>query len=377
MSETGHGDEKITVRMIQHWLDRLAPPSWGVNWDRGGLQIGRPDAAVTGVCACLNLRPEAVSFARERKANLFLAHHPPIWDPVKALRTDHPGLSALIQAAAEGMHCIAAHTCLDAAPGGINDALAEILQLSGVRPLFPAAEAKQVKIVTFLPADQVARVRRAMSDAGAGVIGIYRECAFAAPGTGSFFAPDEANPFTGARGQLNEEPEVRLEMIAERHLTDAVLSAMRAAHPYEEPAYDVIPLENTRPDVGLGRLGTLPEPMSPLELLAYVREKLSAPQARLAMPPDAANRCLKTVGVLGGSGGSLITRLPPETDAYITGELSYHNALDAVTAGHVIIEAGHHETEFPGVRRLAERLRQDFPGLPVHIFEESSPYVAT
>jgi len=367
--------QPLTVADLRGWLDRLAPPAWGMSWDRGGLQFGRPDAVVTGVCVGLNLRPEAISFARQHGANLFIVHHPPLWDPLKALRTDQPGALVLIQAAAAGMHGLAAHTCLDVAPGGINDALAEALGLRDVKPLFASQEARQVKIVTFLPADHVAAVRRVMSEAGAGIIGVYSECAFAAPGTGSFFAPDEANPFTGGRGQLNEEPEVRLEMIAPRHLTDRVTAAMRAVHPYEEPAYDVIPLENTQSDVGLGRAGQLPEPMTPAVLLAYVREKLGAPAARLAMPRDAGDRMLRAVGVLGGSGGDLVKGLPAGIDAYITGELSYHNALDAVTAGRIVIEAGHHETEFPGVRQLFLRLRHDFPDLPVVLFEEQSPYL--
>ncbi|HOK88413.1 MAG TPA: Nif3-like dinuclear metal center hexameric protein [Candidatus Hydrogenedentes bacterium] len=375
MTDPTGAKREHTVADVRAWLDQLAPPAWGVSWDRGGLQVGRPDATVTGICVCLNLRPEVIDFAREHGANLFIAHHPPVWDPVKALRTDHPGTLTLVRAAALDMHCLAAHTCLDVAPGGINDALADALGLTETRPLFPSEEARQVKIITFLPADHVAPVRRAMGEAGAGMIGIYRECAFSSPGTGSFFAPDEASPFTGSRGQLNEEPEVRLEMIAPRYLADAVVAAMRAAHPYEEPAYDVVPLENTRPDVGLGRAGLLPEPMTPARLLAHAREKLSAPAARLAMPRDAENRTLRVVGVLGGSGGSLVQRIPPGIDAYLTGEVSYHQALDAVTMGRIVIEAGHHETEFPGVRRLAEHLRGDFPDLPVVLFEEDPPHL--
>lgn len=376
MSDGRDVRRRLTVSDLKAWLDRLAPPAWGMSWDQGGLQFGRPDGEVTGVCVCLNLRPEAVDLAMEGGVNLFVIHHPPVWEALKALRTDQPGTLALIRAAGAGLHGLAAHTCLDVAPGGINDALAEVLDLREVRPLFPSGEARQVKVVTFLPADHVATVRRAMSEAGAGEIGVYRECAFSAAGTGSFFAPEEAHPFTGERGRLNEEAEVRLEMIAPRHLSERVVAAMRGAHPYEEPAYDVIALENPRPDVGLGRAGLLPEPMSPSALLRYVRERLGAPGARLAMPRGAGDRQLRVAGVLGGSGGDLVKQLPAGIDVYITGELSYHNALDAVTSDRIVIEAGHHETEYPGMRQLSERLRRDFPELPVVLYEEEPPYLS-
>lgn len=362
----------VRVRDVCDMMDAWAPPAWAESWDRVGLQIGRPDQPVSGVGVCLSVTEETARRAQGQEINLIVAHHPVIWTPFRALRMDEPQARLCVELAADGMAVFAAHTNLDVAPGGVNEQLALRIGLEKTEPLFPAAGALQVKLVTFVPESHLEAVRGAVCDAGAGVIGDYTHCSFSAPGTGTFLPGDNASPWSGAHGRVNEEPERRFEVLVPKARLGRAVAALLSVHPYEEPAYDVFPLDNTIPGVGLGRVGSLPAPEEARVFAERVRRALVAPGARAVLPDPEAP--VRRVAVLGGSGGGETGRIPADVDAYVTGDVRYHDALTARERLLTVVDAGHHATETPVLPEIARRIANAFPALSVAVLPEPDPF---
>ena len=250
----------------------------------------------------------------------------------------------------------AAHTNYDAAPGGVSLALAEALSLEDPSKVVAPRGALR-KLVVFVPEENADEISSALTEAGAGVIGDYTHCTFRTPGTGTFFGGEGTDPYAGEKGRLERVPELRLETVVPAHAAARAAAAIRAAHPYEEPAFDVYPVDGYPEDCGYGRVGTLPEPLTPEELCDHVSGSLGFP-ARLVADPDPGRR-VERVTVLGGSGGSFIREVAASgADAYVTGDLDYHDALLAESLELVAIDAGHAATELPSLEPLARRLAE-------------------
>lgn len=363
---------KHTVRDVIRVMDEWAPPGLAYEWDRIGLTLGRPDAPVRRVLTALSLTTDAARAAIQAKADLVVSHHPLIWDAIKTLRTDNPAHSALLELAAAKVNCFAAHTNLDVCPDGVNDLLAASLGLQHTRPLFPAKQAKMLKLVSFVPHTHLARVREAVSRAGAGQIGNYTHCSFSAPGTGTFRPGRGAEPYSGERGTVNEEPEARFETLVQKAILGRVLEALFEAHPYEEVAYDLIPVDAPDARIGLGRVGQLKRPLSLQSFARRVRTALNVGHVRITGDPA---RNITTVAVLGGSGGGQIGDVPLAVDAYVTGDVKYHEAQLALDRGLCVIDAGHHGTERGIVPAMRDRIAAALPSLQVTTYEEPDPFV--
>ncbi|HOZ48263.1 MAG TPA: Nif3-like dinuclear metal center hexameric protein [Candidatus Hydrogenedentes bacterium] len=357
----------MKVRDVCRVVDDLAPPSLAYSWDKVGLQVGDPDAPISSVLVALTVTRATFDAAREVGAEMIVSHHPVIFEPLKALRTDEPSTRLCLDIAEAGIACYVAHTNLDIAPGGVNHALAERLGLVDTAPLFPSDVVALVKLVTFVPESHVDAVRRAVCEAGAGVIGEYTYCTFSAPGKGTFRPSADAQPFSGERLTLNEEPELRFETLVPKTCAGAVVEALKHAHPYEEVAYDLVTLENRDASIGLGLEGNLAEPMTLRAFAAYVRERLELTHVRVA---GDLERRVRRVGVVGGSGGSEIVRAAGRVDVYLTGDIKYHDALEAVCRDLAIVDAGHAGTEKWIVPRLADYLRPRLDSVRVEAFVE-------
>lgn len=361
----------MKVRDIIAAVDEFAPPGLAYEWDRIGLQTGSPDDDATKVLVALSITRGTYVRARKAKADVIVSHHALIWDALKTLRSDQPQTRLALDIAQAGIACYTAHTNLDVARGGVNDVLAGRLGLKEVAPLFPLDHAQQVKLVTFVPETHLAPVRRAVCAAGAGVIGEYTQCSFSAAGVGTFLPSESADPFSGKKGVVNEEAERRFETLVPKARLGAVLEALLKAHPYEEPAYDIVPLENRDPAVGLGRRGVLDAPVDLEDFAAHVRTALAASHLRVAGAPK---KRVRTVAVLGGSGGDFVERLPRDVDAYVTGDVKYHQAQAAEERDLAVIDAGHHATEKWIVPALAEYLKSKLDGVPVTTYDEPEPF---
>jgi dinuclear metal center YbgI/SA1388 family protein len=344
------------AREIAGAVERIAPGALPEDWDNPGLQVGDPDGEVDRVLVALTPLPEVFEEAEEIGANFLLFHHPLIFRSLTSVNiTSYPG-DLIARAVQDNLTVYAAHTNYDAAPGGVSVALAESLGLGGpLRVMVPKGEMR--KLVVFVPEEDADMIADTLAEAGAGVIGRYTRCTFRAPGTGTFFGGEGTDPYAGEKGRLERVPELRLETVVPAHAAPRAAAAARAAHPYEEPALDVYPVDGHPEGCGYGRLGRLPEPLAPEELREHVAESLGFP-ARLVANPRR-ERPVERVAVLGGSGGSFVRQAAlSDVDAYVTGDLDYHDALLAESLGLVAIDAGHAATELPSLEPLARRLAE-------------------
>ncbi|MER3559685.1 MAG: Nif3-like dinuclear metal center hexameric protein [Armatimonadota bacterium] len=361
----------ITVREVLGILNRIAPPQWACRDDPVGLQVGDPNQAVERVLVALDPDPKTVTHAHYRHCQLLITHHPLIFRPLRTVRSDDPLGQAVQLLCAHQIAHIAVHTNWDVAPGGINDALAKAVGLESVRPFGEGTAVPQYKLVVFVPTDYLDTVLDAMASAGAGVIGLYRRCAFYHPGTETYEPMEGANPFQGSVGQREHVDEMRLEILVPDDKLEGVIQAIEHAHPYEEVAYDVYPLRTSQA-YALGRVGRLPCPMLASELRDYLADKLGNPYVRLYGKP---NGTVRTLAVVGGAGGdSLASAKNAFADALLTGEVRHHHTWEAWARDLVLFEGGHAETETPGVHALAERLHAELEPYGVEIFTTGGPH---
>ncbi len=341
-------------------LFALAPPQLAWEGDNIGLQVGDPRSQVSKAIVGLDLTAGLMRKARALRAQIAVVHHPLIFTPLSRLSLDSYASSLIAEAVRANLAVVSMHTNLDWAPGGINDRLAEVVGLEDLRILRPRGKGSLLKVVVFVPLESQGQVRQAMCQAGAGEIGQYRECSFRAAGTGTFRPLEGANPAIGKVGNLEEVGEARLEMLVERTRLSAVLRAIREAHPYEEPALDVYPLENNFPGAGEGRLGVLPRGVSLRALANRIKTSLNAAHVQVTGDPD---RKITTVAVGPGSVKSMVQAARRAgADALVAGVIPHHERLEAEEEGLGVIEPGHEASERPALWVLTEWLEKAFAG---------------
>jgi dinuclear metal center YbgI/SA1388 family protein len=338
-------------------LERLAPRRYAFSFDKVGLQVGDPSAELTTGVVSLDRSLGAVAFTAEHSAQMLVAHHPLIFEPLATvLQTSHTGRTVL-ELARKNIAFAAAHTNWDSARGGVNDALASIFGLADVKPFGSAASVKRLKVVVFCPEDAVEKLIDAASEAGAGQIGEYSRCVFTSPGTGTFLGSGDSNPAIGEAGQIEDAPEVRLEMVLPEARARAVAKAIRRVHPYEEPAFDFFLLQADE-EQPAGRVGLLPNPMPLQELAALSDERLHTRSWAWGDP----GRLIRRVAVVGGAAdGEWRDARGAGADVLITGEVKQHVGLEAAEEGFALIGAGHYATEQPGCAALRDRLAAEMP----------------
>ncbi|HUW32624.1 MAG TPA: Nif3-like dinuclear metal center hexameric protein [Planctomycetota bacterium] len=352
----------MKVSEIMRVMETIAPARLAEPWDRIGLQIGSAESDVDALLVGMTPTFPLLAQAIEQNARMIVCHHPLIFKPLAALTDSSPVEQVAAGFIRHGIAFFAAHTNYDVAPGGVNDALASLLGLTQVQPL-SFTNSRYAKVAVFVPKEALEKVSDAICAAGAGHIGAYSRCTFRIPGTGTFLPLEGARPYIGEKDKLEEVAELRLESIVPEELVPGVVEAIRKSHPYEEPAFDVYQLANERREPGLGRWGILPEPMPAAEMLAGVARKLKL--GCLQYVGDGA-RIVSRVAVVGGAGGDYLKdALARECDVFITGDVRHHVFLEAADRGIVLADAGHAQTEWPGVIALHKRLAELLPGLRV------------
>lgn len=353
----------ITVGIIAAHLEELFPLSLAAEWDNVGLLLGDAGGEVRRVMTCLTVTSESAAEAVQEGVQLIVSHHPILFRPVQRLTADTPEGRMLLGLARAGVAVYSPHTAFDNAAGGINEMLAARLGLRELAPLRPGTTAPQYKLVVFVPASDLERVADALFAAGAGNIGQYSQCSFRLEGTGTFFGSEASNPTIGQKGRREEVREWRLEVVCPRERVPAVIAALRRAHSYEEPAFDVYPLQALPGPLGEGRIGSLPQAMSLASLAEIVKKSLNA--SAVQMVGEAA-RSVERVAIVCGAGGDFVKdAVRARADVLLTGEARFHDCLAAQAANLALLLPGHHATERPGVEMLAERLRQRWPELHV------------
>ncbi|HHV15865.1 MAG TPA: Nif3-like dinuclear metal center hexameric protein [Gelria sp.] len=333
----------VQAKDIMTLLEEEFPLYLAEDWDNSGLQIGSSDKKVDRILIALDLDPFILKQAVEQQVDMIITHHPLFFKPVKNINYASPVGKMIKTLVSADITVYSAHTNLDAAAGGLNQALAERLGLVDIEPLYPASREALLKLVVFVPATHLEEVRAAVCAVGAGYIGEYSDCTFRVRGTGTFRPGQDTNPFIGKTGQLEEVDEFRLETIIYEHDLKKVLKSMHQAHPYEEVAYDLYRLENEGRVFSPGRKGCLAQEISLQDYALQVKELLGVKSLRVVGDLDSM---VKNVAVISGSGASLIDRvMGQDIDLLVTGDLKYHEAKDAEAVGLKVIDAGHQGTE--------------------------------
>ncbi len=348
-------EHTVRIQDLVGLIHKLFPPVLAEDWDNVGLQVGDPGAPVERVLVCLDPTETVFDTAVNVGAQALVSHHPLIFRPLKKLIPRDETSKVLFRAVREDVAVISAHTNLDRAGDGLNDWLAARLELNDAQPLESEAEGGLLKLVVFVPMGHASQVADALYAAGAGHIGRYDQCSFRVEGTGTFRAGPGTRPFIGAQGVTEQVREIRLETILPQELVDKAVPRMLKAHPYEEVAYDLLPLRNRRPGIGLGRIGRLTDPATLGEFAARVKTALRIPHLRLVGDPA---QTIAKVAVCGGSGSSLLHEAARQgAEVLVTGDVKYHEARTAQSLGLALLDAGHFGTEQLMVRELAVRLR--------------------
>jgi dinuclear metal center YbgI/SA1388 family protein len=348
---------KVKVSDILGIINKIAPPALAENWDNVGLQVGDPAREVTRIMVALDPGPQSVVAALESSCQLLLTHHPLIFKPLKRISTNDETGRLIHRAISGGLAIISAHTNYDTAGSGVNDLLAAALGVTGCRPLRVAFREELLKLVVYVPVTHQEQLMEALLPFS-GISKNYAECSFRVSGQGTFRPLEGARPFIGAVGELESVEEIRFEMLVKKSDLQPALKALRKAHPYEEPAFDIIPLLNEGGCEGLGRVGILETPVLLKDFAASVKERLGLTSLRVV--GDAEQKISK-VALCGGSGSSLLRDAVREgADLFLTGDIKYHDAREAQALGIALLDAGHFATERLMIQGLSMQLEREF-----------------
>ena len=349
-------------------LDEAYPPRLAQSWDSVGLVCGDPDDALDSVTVAVDATPAVVDEVPE--AGLLLAHHPLLLRGVDTVAASTPKGALVHRLIRTGRSLFTAHTNADSASPGVSDALADALGHTVEAVLEPLTAAGDLdKWVIYVPRENAEAVQEAVFEAGAGHIGDYSHCSWRVTGIGQFLPCQGAAPAVGSVGSVERVAEDRFEVVAPGRARSAVLAAMRAAHPYEEPAFDIFALVSPPSDVGLGRIGTLAQPEPLRSFVSRVGAALPPTSwgVRAAGDPDTL---VSRVAVCGGAGDSLLaTAAGADVQAYVTADLRHHPADEHRRASNVaLIDVAHWASEFPWCEQAAGILRFRFgAALPVRV----------
>jgi dinuclear metal center YbgI/SA1388 family protein len=352
-------------------MEAIAPTRYAEPWDNVGLLVGDPGQEISKALLTIDYTADVAAEGREQSCDLVIAYHPPVFDAVKRIT----GSSLIYDAIRRGVAVYSPHTALDVADGGTNDMLADALGLEERQPLrLSEAKATQYKLVVFAPEDAADRVAEAVFCAGAGRIGNYTSCSFRTPGTGTFYGEAGANPAVGEARKLERVQEVRIETVLPIDRVGPCIRAMRNAHPYEEPAFDLVQLAGTPEGKGQGRIGDLPEGTTREALVERVKRELNLSQVLVA--GTIAGVVRRAACCAGACGDLLKDAIAQKAQFYLTGEMRHHDALRAAECGMTVVCALHSNSERAVLRRVAERLANELPALATHVSQrDADPFL--
>lgn len=353
MSKQASG--QAIIQEFESWSKK----KYAEDGDPIGLQVGRLNKKINKVMTTLDVLPTVVEEAIREEVDLIIAHHPILYKPLKKINLDTEQGKMIEQLIKHDITVYAAHTNLDVAPGGVNDMLAEALGLINTQVLVNTFKEPYKKIAVFVPATHEAEVREALGQAGAGFIGGYSNCTFSSEGTGRFKPTEGTNPYIGEQGKIESVNEVKVESIFPAGEQTKVLRAVLKAHPYEEVAYDIYPIENEAKSYGLGRVGYLEDEMTLEAFAQMTKDQLGSKGVRIV---GDLSSTVKKVAVLGGDGNKFISAARfSGADVFVSGDIYYHVAHDAMMEGLQIVDAGHNieKIMIEGVRKKLQSFMDD------------------
>ncbi len=352
-----------TLQQIIDVLETLAPLRYQESYDNSGLLVGEREKDITGVVIALDCIEAVVDEAIQKNANLIIAHHPIVFSGLKSFTGKTYIERVIIKAIKHDIAIYAAHTNLDNMIHGVNLRIAQKLSLTDLHILDPLSTSLK-QLYVYVPQAHADDVRNALFEAGAGQIGAYSSCSYNIDGLGTFLPSSAANPFSGTHNVLQKESEVKIEVILTPDRESAVLKAMRGAHPYEEIAYGLIPLENKNQYIGAGMVGDLPAELPVDQFLAMLKLQINTACIRHT---KAIKSQIKKVAVCGGSGSFLLGKaIQAGADVLVTADWKYHQFFDAEEK-IMIADVGHYESEQFTGEIFYEVLSNKFPNFALHL----------
>ncbi len=355
----------MQLRQITQYIESVAPLAFQESYDNAGLIIGNPDDEISGILISLDITEEILDEAIRKKLNLIVCHHPIIFSGLKKLNGKNYIERCVAKAIKNDLAIYASHTNLDSVFGGVNSKIGEKLNLQNCRILASMPDFLK-KLVTFVPSADAEKIRKVLFDAGAGQIGNYASCSFNLDGTGSFKGNDQTNPYVGEKNQLHFEAETRIETIFPKHLQSGIIKALLLAHPYEEVAYDIYPLDNEYSQAGIGMIGDLSEPVEEKEFLLKLKKAFNCTVIRHTA---LFGKPIRRVAVCGGSGSTYLKlAVAQKADIFISGDFKYHQFFDAENQ-IIVADIGHYESEQFTKEVFYELLTKKFPKFAVHLSE--------
>ena len=359
--------KKMKITDISAAIEKIAALKLAQDWDNVGLLIGDAQRNVKNILLTIDVTDDVVTEAKRLKIDLIISYHPVIWDGLKKITADGP-TGAVYNLIKAGIAVFSIHTALDVAIGGVNDGLAEIVGICDAEPIGDYVDnptGDNYKLVVFIPIKAAANVSNAVFAAGAGAIGNYRNCSFGAEGTGTFLPLKGAKPAIGKKGEMEKVPEIRFETIVPAGKLADCIAAMKKAHPYETPAFDVFKLYDTQSKFGLGRIGKLAQPVRIKQIIGKIKKYTGAKAIGIV---GDEKRLVKTAAVCAGSCGKIInTVIAAKADCYVTGELKHHQALAAQDAGLTCICLSHTVSERFILKKFAKQLQKQIKKVTIKI----------
>jgi len=353
-------------------IEKIAPLKLAQDWDNVGLLVGSTAKNVKNILITIDITADVVAEARKFRADMILSYHPVIWDGLKQVTAD--GVGAVVYELIRAGICVySIHTAFDAATGGVNDALADIIGIVNAEPIgdfVSGPGGEQYKLVTFVPANDANTVAEAIYAAGAGMIGNYSHCGFQTEGVGMFLPLEGAKPSIGKKGRLEEVDEIKLEAVVPGERIASVVSAMRRAHPYETPAFDVFRHYDVERRFGLGRMGALARGEALWAIIERIKKVTGAKAIGIVR---REKRTVRTAAVCAGSCGKIINSvIAAKCDLYLTGELKHHHALAAKEVDVTCICLSHTVSERFALKNLANKLKKRLKGVTIKISKKDA-----
>ena len=350
--------DDLAAKLDSWWPERLA-----ASWDNVGLLLGDRSHQVEKILTCLTVTKGVVDEAIRIGAQLIVSHHPVLFAPVKKLTGDSIQGRNLLRLLAGNIAVYSPHTSHDSAQDGVNEQISRALGMINVRPLKAANAPEKMKVVVFVPEANLEELGKAVFESGAGVIGAYTGCSFHSSGVGSFVPGPGAKPTIGASGKRECTPEVRVEYLCDKKQVFSVMNAIRRVHPYEEPAFDFYPLASQSSMEGDGRIGELSSSLGVIELAKDCQKIFGASFVQVIGP--VGKKAKKVAIGCGAAGSWAMDARQMGAEVFITGEMRYHEELEAYQAEIPIIILGHYASEKFAMNGMAGRLASSFPDLIV------------
>lgn len=359
----------LKVKDIMSFMESIAPKNYAMEWDRIGLQIGSPQKEVKRIMVTLEINADVLQEAVDKEVDLIISHHPLIFKSISKIDFEDTKGVIIQKIIQEDLHVYVSHTNMDVAPSGLNQHIAEKIGLKNIGVLSPSDIKPYYKFIVYVPETHKEKIIEAINKGGGGHIGNYSHCTFRTSGIGTFKPEEGSNPFLGKKDKMEKVEEIKIETIVERKDIPNLLNKVQQAHPYEEVVYDLFPLEIPLANVGLGRIGELSGTQSLVTFIQHLKNILQLKEVKYV--GDLYHEISK-VAILNGSGGDYIEEATKAgADCFITGDVKYHEAQDAMGGDMSILDIGHYDSEIIFREFIKTQLENRFgKALEVHVAQK-------